>query len=896
MTTGNAPWEEHASGPEAADRGTATTRVPSKLEQLERKEGQLWRSALFVLVVLAAAFALLSWETVRRLPHRLEALPVGLVILVALFGAYLWIRSNELARLRGLIRGLEQRAGAPPSERQLEQLFAIISRSQQGYRDLLDTFDDLLLAISLQGEIRAANRSFAELLDRPFHEVIGHRLDEFLDDPDGSARAAADKALPRLLEKRHWKGVIRVRVKKGGSAGSRPSAARYFDCVLRAMVKADRVVGFSCLARDTTQQRESEARFTELFETLQEGVYFTTPEGKLLDANPALVRMLGYNSKEELLEVKVTDLYLDPAQRAAELGELEREGTVHGREVTLRRKDGSTAICLDTSTAIRDPLGRIVRCQGTLLDITQRREMEKRLHAEREFARRLVDSFPDLIVVLDDQRRYTYVSPRIKEALGYQPEELLGHTLVERTHPEDSPALLELYSDLIAGKRTHGIVEYRTRHKQGDWRLFRASASPLYDEQARIVGVVGSARDVTELRQLEQQLLQSEKLAAMGQMIAGVAHELNNPLTAVLGVSELLRERATDDSMRRQLDLAHRQARRAAHIVQNLLAFSRPPTLGKVRLNLADALQRALQLHEHSLRVNKIVVDFLADADLPAVVGDPNQLVQVFLNLITNAEQAIREVRGTGTLQIRLWRAGDSLLATFQDDGPGVPREALPRVFDPFFTTKRPGRGTGLGLSICLAIVREHGGNIEVQSTHGNGARVSVSLPIAAEAQVLPAPPVLSTPQAGAISLQGLSVLLVDDEESIRELVQDGLSAQGLLVDCASTGEQAIDLAAKRPYDAVLCDMNLGDRAAQAMSGRKVFARLMESPGALPGGQKPLFIFMTGSLVDPASLEELSRAGSRVLHKPFRISDLVAILSEALQATGGSQPRQNVLR
>jgi len=858
----------------------------STLDRLERSQRKIWGSVLFLLVLLAAALALLSWETIRTLPHHLEALPIGLLVLVVLFGAYFWSRSQQMAELRGLIRGIKQRSAAPPSGEQLDQLFELITRSQRGYRDLIDTFDDLLFSVSLDGEIRAANRSLADLLGRPFSEIIGHRLDEFLDDPKGSARAAAEKALPQLLERRHWDGVVCVRLKQARAG----PAVRYFDCVLHAMVKDARVFGIGGLARDITKLRENEARFTELFETLQEGVYFTTPEGKLLDANPALVRMLGYADKEELLGVSVNELCFDPSKRAIDAGGTNHPAGAQGQERTLRRKDGSAAICLDNSTAIRDATGRLVRYQGTLVDITQQREIEKRLHGEREFARRLVDSFPDLIVVLDTEARFTFVSPRITECLGYRPDELLGRNLGERSHPEDRPALLELFRELIAGKRAHGNMEYRTRHKQEGWRLLRASASPLFNEKGEIAGVIASARDVTQLRQLEQQVSQSEKLAAMGQMIAGVAHELNNPLTAILGVSELLLERATDDASRRQLDLAHRQARRAAHIVKSLLAFSRPPTPGKVRIHLGEVVQRTLQLHEQSLRANNISVEFHSESDHSAIMGDPNQLTQVFLNLVTNAEQAIREVRDRGTLRVRLARVGNHVVVDFQDDGVGISREALARIFDPFFTTKRPGGGAGLGLSICMAIIREHGGSIEAECLPSGGTSFTVSLPLVGEQAIDPSHPAGTMPHPESFSLQGVSVLLVDDEESIRELVQDGLSARGLVVDCASDGEQALALAARRSYDAVLCDINLASLRADSISGKEVFDRLAEGVAGAPSIQKPLFIFMTGDLVDSSTLEILGRGDTRVVQKPFRISDLVAILTEALQTTARSEP------
>ncbi len=247
--------------------------------------------------------------------------------------------------------------------------------------------------------------------------------------------------------------------------------------------------------------------------------------------------------------------------------------------------------------------------------------------------------------------------------------------------------------------------------------------------------MIASARDITEQQRLQQQLIQSERLAAMGQMIAGVAHELNNPLTAILGVTELLRDQSSDENKSRQLDLAHRQARRAAHIVQSLLVFSRPSTPRSTLLHLPDLLQRTLQLHEHSLNANHIEVDLVARPDLPTVQGDSNQLTQVFLNLIVNAEQAIHEVRNHGTLRIRLGVVGERVLITFQDDGVGIRRELLPRIFDPFFTTKRPGRGTGLGLSICMAIIREHNGDISAQPLPDGGSVFTVSLPVCTQSR-----------------------------------------------------------------------------------------------------------------------------------------------------------------
>src|SRR4029077_3831586 len=304
--------------------------------------------------------------------------------------------------------------------------------------------------------------------------------------------------------------------------------------------------------------------------------------------------------------------------------------------------------------------------------------------------------------------------------------------------------------------------------------------------------------DVTELKRLEEQLIQAEKLAAMGQMLAGVAHELNNPLTAILGVTEMLRDSGDlQENTKRQLELTHRQARRAARIVQNLLEFSRPAAPQKRPVDVNSLIERTLQLQDHSLRRNNVQVNFQPQSELPMVIGDANQLIQVFLNLISNAEYAIREVRETGRVQIRIGRIGGHISVTVQDDGVGVSPEALPKIFDPFYTTKRPGGGTGLGLSICMSIVREHGGSIDVETLPAGGTAFTVYLPVA--------PPGSSdTPQGGTLSaeagsqlgdiLKGRSILVLDDEESIRTLLEEGLSAHGMRVDCAANSQDALEL------------------------------------------------------------------------------------------------------
>jgi len=685
---------------------------------LDQEESQLWRWALWFMIFLAFALAVLLWERLENIPFSLRAIPVGVLGLSILFAIYAYGRRQEVTELKGLLRGLQEHVGAAPSEEQLDQLSQVIMRSQRNFKELIDSMDDPACAVSLDGTLRTVNRRVTELTGLNYSRLIGSKAYDLLEEP---SREDLQSGLGRFLDKKRWAGTVRIRLKNE----SRPL---YFECVLNAIVKGDEVVGASILGRDVTEQREKELRFTELFETLQEGVYFSSPEGKLLDANPALVSMLGYMEKRELLAVEPTALSFDGGPLV--LGRaVDDRGGLRTREVKLRRKDGKPAVFLDSSRAVWDTSGKIIRYQGTLVDITEKRNMERQLAQQEEFRSRLLESFPDLILVVDLGERYTFVSSRSKDLLGYRPDEMLGRKISELQ--DHSPDLVSLYRTLVLGDQAFGAAEYATRHRDGSGRTMRASGSQLVDSDGKISGVIFSLRDITIERKLEQQIVESERLAAMGAMIGGVAHELNNPLTSILGVSELLQDTETNPTSRKHLGMLQQQARRAAEIVQNLTYFSRPPAPGKSRINLAEVVERTLNLHAYSLRKNNITIDFLKEPGMPYALGDPHQLMQVFLNLIVNAEQAIRETRDKGTLRIRIGMGEGTVWVSFHDDGPGISKENMPSIFDPFYTTKRPGRGTGLGLSICKSVMKEHNGSVEAANAAEGGAVFTVTLPTA---------------------------------------------------------------------------------------------------------------------------------------------------------------------
>jgi PAS domain S-box-containing protein len=765
-------------------------------------------------------------------------------------------------------RGGRSSPGSRP-EAQIDKLVEVISRSQQNYRELIDNLDQAVFTLSIDGDVRVANRRLADIIGVPFQDLVGHNLTEFVESP---TLEEARQSLVLLAKKGTWSGIIPARLKKGPTV-------RYFHCWLQVVAEHGRLTGVIGWARDVTEQHESELRFTQFVESLSAGVFFSTVEGQMLDANPALIRMWGFGSKDELQAHNIRERYADPAERQQLVRDTTAEGSVQDRRITYRRKDGTHMLGRASALAIRDHSGRIVRFQGTIVDVTEQVKIEKQLHREQEFTRRLIECFPDLIAVVDTEGRFTFASERAKEVLGTSAADHVGRRIGGQTHPDDQEALAAMLADVVSGRKHSAQLEYRVRHADGSWKTLRGSFGPLFDEAGKITGVIASARDVTESILIEQHLAQREKLAAMGQMMTGAAHELNNPLTAILGVSDLLREHPADEPTRRRAGLILQQARRAAAIVQNLLAFSRPAALGNTKVGVAEMVDRALLPQRATLAERNIHVKVEASPDLPPIAGDPRLLAQVFTNLIANAEQSIAAARGSGTIEISISRQGNHVCVTLSDDGSGISPENMGKIFDPFFTTKRPGGGSGLGLTICLAVVKEHGGRIEVESAPGAGATFHVLLPVAPgtpSAAPSDGAPSKVSAVSGGDRLEGRTVLIVDDEEGIREIVQEGLNARGMNAIAVESSEAALAFLESNTCDVIISDFNL-----PGMSGIQFLEKVRAQGGSAPAP----FVFMTGEMLDSdAFTRRFGREGMRLLQKPFHLSALADLLAELLQA------------
>jgi PAS domain S-box-containing protein len=473
-------------------------------------------------------------------------------------------------------------------------------------------------------------------------------------------------------------------------------------------------------------------------------------------------------------------------------------------------------------------------------------------------------------------------NPYLKLMFGYAPE-----APVEEVRPFDverfvDPQARDAFLERLA--RDRSLTDYQIRLRRADRAPMWVEVTAHAQEDEDSIRIEALMRDVTERKRLEDQardlyhqLLQAEKLAALGQTISGVAHELNNPLATILTWAERLAQRPADDQTKRGLAAILAESERAARIVRNLLTFARKRHTTRAMVNLNQVIRETLALRSYEQRLSNIaIIDALASG-LPQVFADPHQMQQVLLNLIINAEQAMIGAHGRGTLILRTWHDPDrdAVVLEVHDDGPGVPDEVQPKIFDPFFTTKEVGKGTGLGLTVAYAIVQEHGGRLTVKSPSTGGASFYVELPVseAGLAQALPRPPerTFSPPASAA----GAAVLVVEDEVALGTAVAEALVDAGFIVDRAGDGLEALERVRARAYDLIVCDLKM-----PRLDGPSFF-RQLEKENA-PMTRRILFV--TGDVAGTDAERFLEESGCRWLAKPFRLRDLLRTASDTIGA------------
>src|SRR5437867_5926100 len=602
---------------------------------------------------------------------------------------------------------------------------------------------------------------------------------------------------------------------------------------------------------------------TEIVAALADAVVVTGTDRRILTANRAAGALFG-RPLEDLPGTAIDDLVVSAErQHVAEREHRAVEGEEQHYETKVVRGNGEErSVAVSTTPLVIE--GELLGTVATLRDITQQQSEQETLARSEARYRNLIESASDAIVTLDANGRFTTVNHAAEIVSGYRRGELVGLWFAPLLPDDELPKALANFQKALAGET--GLVESQFYRKDGEIRFISITYStPQKDEE-----VLCLIRDVTDQKMLQEQLIQSEKMSAIGQLVSGVAHELNNPLAGISAFAQLLlAEKRFPPDQRTAAETIYSEARRASRIVQNLLTFARQHKAEKVPTALNQVLDDTLELRGYELRVRGIDVRREYDESLPDTMADAHQLQQVFLNLITTAEQAMEQRDGHHhRLTVRTRRHPDSIRTEIEATGPGLPANLIERIFNPFFTTKPTGSGTGLGLSISLGIVREHEGRIWAENPPPTGARFVVELPVIhprasgefqAVAQVHPVG-------------DSLRVLVVDDEASVRVSLQRYLAGRGHDVETTASGEDALARLRATSYDAVIVDMRMPD-----LSGEQLFERLRSNDPA----HAERVIFTTGDLVNEQMRRFLDGSGRPCVPKPFEFASFDQALPAA---------------
>jgi len=471
------------------------------------------------------------------------------------------------------------------------------------------------------------------------------------------------------------------------------------------------------------------------------GVYISSKEGKFLNANQALLDMLGYKSKKEFLKIDIArDLYLRSEDRRKFQEMIEKDGKVIDLEVDFKRKDGTPIPVLHTSHARYDLKGKVLGYEGLNVDQTQRKQMEREVIEAHEFMNNIIQSSPNAIMAADMKGNILLWNRAAEETLGYKSEDTIGRMHITSVYPE---GVAKEIMKMMRSPEYGGIGKLRSYpmvyvRRDGGIVEGNLSAAIIYDARGKAVASVGIFVDLEErlemerkLRQTQEQLLQSEKLAAMGRLTSQIAHELNNPLYGIMNTLELVKTEIPPENKRRKiLEMALSETVRLGEMLRKMLSFSKPDEEEKQPTNINTILDEILLLHEKQLREHSIRISPSLAEDLGMVKASKNQLRQVFLNIISNARDAMPE---GGTLTVTTRAEGDNVHVEISDTGMGIRKENLNKIFDSFFTTKDNIKDVGLGLSVCYGFIKDHGGDIKVESEWGSGATFTIILPMLKE-------------------------------------------------------------------------------------------------------------------------------------------------------------------
>ncbi len=638
-------------------------------------------------------------------------------------GSTAWVRealqtlsddSGQVTEAQGIVEDITERKQAEEALRESEERYRAVVDLGAGVGEAVvmlqdDKHGDAVHVFFNREWPRITGYSREELLKMPFFDLV--RPEDRKASQERHRRKMRGEAIPGLFE-------IQIIRKDGTQVPIEVTSAytKYLGGTANVVY-----------IRDITERKQAEAKHQAIIKTAVDGFWITDLAGRLLEVNDSYCEMVGY-THEELLEMSIPDIEAveTPKETARRIKKIVKQG--YDRfETQHRRKDGRI---IDVEISVNYLDVREGQLFVFIRDITERKLAENALKASEEKLRLMFKSVPEGITVSDMDGTILDTNETAVRMHGYDSkEEMLGKSSFELIAEKDHIRAMESLKETLERGQS-ATIEYTFLKKDGSEFPAELSAALLKDGAGNPVGFIAVTRDITARKSMEEQLVLTDRLASVGELASGIAHELNNPLTGVIGLAQLLVRRDVPEDIKEDLNLVYSEAQRAANIVKNLLTFARKHSPAEDLLNINDVINKVLELRAYEERVNNIEVVTHLAPDLPQVMADYFQLQQVFLNIVINAEYSMIEAHNKGTLTVTTERAGDYARASFTDDGLGIPKENLGHIFDPFFTTKEVGKGTGLGLSICHGIISAHNGQIYAESEPGKGATFIVELPL----------------------------------------------------------------------------------------------------------------------------------------------------------------------
>jgi two-component system NtrC family sensor kinase len=610
-----------------------------------------------------------------------------------------------------------------------------IREATKRFEKIAEMGEDGVIVFDEDSRIEFANQMASEIMGFPkdqilgkeFFSLIGKRDEEFLEEMVMRGEGLGQKVCIEMSIQTPQNQVKQTEV-----------------CIAPTRSEDGRIKTYAYI-RDITERKkfekelkESEEKFRNLFERVQHGLFISTREGRFLDCNQAMLEMAGYKDKDEFLRIDIAkDLYVNQEDRRKFQRLIEKYGFVKDLEVEFKRKKGEVITVLLTAHAKRDENGKVIGYEGLNIDISDRKRMERELKEANEFLMNLIESSVDGIIVTNMKGDILIFNKGAEDLLGYKAEEVVGKMNIRSIYaPGVAKEVMEKLKSVDYGG-VGKLTSFPIFHRRKDGEMIEGdlSASIIYDDGGKEIASVGIFKDLRErlemerkLREIQQALLQSEKLAAMGRLTSQIAHELNNPIYGIMNTLELLKtEIPTESKRRRILELSLSETQRLSEMLRNMLSFSKPEEEKRRPVKIDELIEGILLVMEKQMKESNIQVETSFDPDIPEIMASTNQMRQVMLNLFKNAKEAMPK---GGTLFVRTRQEDNKVFVHIQDTGTGIPEEIRDKIFEAFFTTKQKVKGVGLGLSVCYGIIKDHGGEIKVESEKEKGTTFTIRLPI----------------------------------------------------------------------------------------------------------------------------------------------------------------------